>query len=86
LITAVYRQQATSVSGPGPAGGRGGMVAIVDPHGVAGAGHQLKPGVGKLLDERLGKVGTAQMIAPHRDEPSTPTGVRDLHGPLACRR
>jgi hypothetical protein len=45
------------------------MVAIVDPHGVAGAGHQLKLGVGTLLDERLGKVGTAQRIAPHRDEP-----------------
>ena len=44
------------------------MVAIVDPHGVAGAGHQLKLGVGKLLDERLDKVGTAQRIVPHRDD------------------
>ena len=38
------------------------MVGIVDSHGVAAADHQLKLGVGKLLDEWLGEVGAAERI------------------------
>ena len=44
------------------------MVGIVDSHGVAAADHQLKLGVGKLLDEWLGEVGAGERIVPYRDE------------------
>jgi hypothetical protein len=36
------------------------MVRNVDQHGMAGAGDQLKLGVGKLLDEWLGEGRTAE--------------------------
>ena len=44
------------------------MVGNVDPHGMAGAGDQLKLGVGKLLDEWLGEGRNRRRIVPHRDD------------------